>query len=246
MEPRGFGWVKKADIPKGHESIPLNKVYMPAAGGTGNDTQVIGKPFVGDANSVCSFTYIIIGYDPVKHNFSHDECVSIVSYMNTRFFRYLVSIKKKTQHTSRDVFQFVPIQDWRKLWTDEELYVKYGLTSDEINYIEAKVKPMESDALFNAEELLDPEFGNFDLLEYGVKIGDRIVYTPTGTEVTVAENNMVEVGGDLYTLAQFTAKFMPRNKRSVSGVCQGPRYFSYNGVSLYKLKESFLGGKKTK
>ena len=52
--------------------------------------------------------------------------------------------------------------------------------------------------------------------------------------------------GEKYTLAQFTAKYLPRNKRSVSGVCQGPRHFSYNGVSLYKLKESFLGGKKTK
>ena len=46
--------------------------------------------------------------------------------------------------------------------------------------------------------------------------------------------------GELYTLAEFTAKHMPRNKRSVSGLCQGPKYFSFNGISLYKLKESFL------
>ena len=62
----------------------------------------------------------------------------------------------------------------------------------------------------------------------------------TGTELTVAEDNKVECNGELYTLAEFTAKHMPRNKRSVSGLCQGPKYFSFNGISLYKLKESFL------
>lgn len=46
------------------------------------------------------------------------------------------------------------------------------------------------------------------------------------------------------TLAQFTAKYMPRNSRSISGLCQGPKYFTYKGVSLYKLKDSFLGSSK--
>ena len=73
--------------------------------------------------------------------------------------------------------------------------------------------------------------------------GDVIVYTPTKQELVVAEDNMVEVDGEKYTMAQFTAKFMPRNKRSVSGVCQGPKYFSFNGVSLYKLKVTFGDGK---
>lgn len=55
---------------------------------------------------------------------------------------------------------------------------------------------------------------------------------------------MVEYADEQYTLAQFTARFMPRNKRSISGVCQGPKHFSFKGVSLYKMKESFLGGQK--
>ena len=65
-------------------------------------------------------------------------------------------------------------------------------------------------------------------------------------EVTVLGDNKVAYGGEEYTLAEFTAKNMPRNKRSISGVCQGPKYFTKGGVSLYKLKESFLGGKKNK
>ena len=139
---------------------------------------------------------------------------------------------------------FVPLQDFSKQWTDADLYVKYHLTKDEIAYIEEMIKPMANTTLFNPDETLDPNFGYFDLEEHGVKVGDHIIYTPTETELVVRENNMVEAEGELYTIAQFTAKYMPRNKRSVSGVCQGPKYFSYNGTTLYQMKESFLGGSK--
>ncbi len=241
LEACGYAWIKFDDVPKGHESIKIHKVFIPKAGGSGNDAIVLGKPFYGEPNSVSADTYMIIGYDPIKHNFSKEECENIISYIKTRFFRYLVSIKKRTQVNARDVFQFVPIQDWSKTWTDEELYAKYKLSSEEIAYIESKIKPMSDNVLFDADSLIDPEFANFNLLEHGVKVGDHIVYTPTGTELVVTEDNKVSVDGEMYTLAEFTAKYMPRNKRSVSGVCQGPKYFTYKGTSLYKMKESFLG-----
>ena len=60
-----------------------------------------------------------------------------------RFFRYLVSIKKKTQNGPRGVYQFVPMQDFSTQWTDAELYAKYKLTKDEIAFIESMIKPME-------------------------------------------------------------------------------------------------------
>ena len=65
-----------------------------------------------------------LGYDPKKHNFSKQECENIITYIKTCFFRYMVSIKKKTQDASRDVYQFVPLQDFSHLWTDEVLYKK--------------------------------------------------------------------------------------------------------------------------
>lgn len=244
MEKCGYGWVAEKDIPKNRDVVGINKIYIPQVGGSGTDQVILGTPFYGEPGSVCSQTYILIGYDPKKHNFTKEECYNIISYIKTRFFRYMVSIKKRTHHAEAPVYQFVPIQEWTKAWSDDALYKKYKLSQEEINYIESMIRPMEADALFNSEELLDPHFGEFDLLEHGVKVGDTIVYTPTEMELTVAEDNMVEYGGEKYTLAQFTAKYMPRNKRSISGVCQGPKYFTYNGVSLYKLKETFLGGQK--
>lgn len=69
--------------------------------------------------------------------------MNIISYIRTCFFRYLVSVKKKTQDAARDVYQFVPLQDFSHPWTDEMLYKKYGLTQDEIAFIESMIRPME-------------------------------------------------------------------------------------------------------
>lgn len=136
-----YAWISEYDIPKNRISIKLNKVYIPAANGSMD--QVLGRPFYGEPNSVCSQTYLVIGYDPERHNFSKEECLNIISYIKTRFFRYLVSIKKKTQNGPRGVYQFVPLQDFSKPWVDEELYKKYNLTADEIKFIESMIKPME-------------------------------------------------------------------------------------------------------
>ena len=244
LESCGYAWVQYSDIPKGHESIALHKVFIPKAGGSGNDPIVLGRPFYGEPYSVSADTYMIIGYDPKKHNFSKSECENIITYIRTRFFRFLVSIKKKTQVNARDVFQFVPIQDWSKPWSDEELYEKYKLSGSQIAYIESMIKPMPQDTLFGEDFVSYESYGSFNLSDHGVSVGDHIIYTPTGQELTVLEDNKVEYGGEQMTIGEFTAKNMPENSISKSGVCKGPKYFSYKGVSLYKLKESFLGGQK--
>ena len=148
----GYAWISLSDIPKGHETIPLHKIYLPRAGGTGNDSQIIGVPFYGEPNSVCSYTYLVVGYSEKRHNFSASECENILSYMKSKFFRYMVSVKKKTQNTTRDLFQFVPMQDftansdidWSKSIAeiDAQLYAKYDLSADEITFIDSMIKPM--------------------------------------------------------------------------------------------------------
>ena len=143
LDDRGFGWIKNSEVPKCQATIPLNKIYIPKSGGSGTDAMVLGKPFYGEPNSVCSYTYLVIGYNPDTHKFTKEECMNIITYIKTRFFRYMVSIKKKTQDNPRDVFQFVPLQDFSKPWTDEELYDKYGLDLFEREYIESLIKPMD-------------------------------------------------------------------------------------------------------
>jgi hypothetical protein len=54
-------------------------------------------------------------------------------------------IKKNTQHAAKNVYSFVPMQDFSEPWTDEKLYKKYGLTQNEIAFIESMIRPMEVD-----------------------------------------------------------------------------------------------------
>ena len=136
----GFAWIKKSDLIKGFESVDLHKVYVPEAGGSGTDAMILGEPFYGEPKSICSQTYICIGY---KHTLTKRQCMNVITYMKTRFFRYMVSIKKKTQHAFASVYQFVPMQDFNESWTDKKLYEKYGITLEEQKFIESMIKPME-------------------------------------------------------------------------------------------------------
>ena len=54
-----------------------------------------------------------------------------------------MGLAKITQDATSKVYQFVPMQDFTKPWTDEELYAKYGLTQEEIDFIESMIRPME-------------------------------------------------------------------------------------------------------
>ena len=64
--------------------------------------------------------------------------------MKTRFFRFLVMLKKISQDAMRGVYQLVPMQDFNETWTDEKLYKKYGLSQEEIDFIESMIRPMDS------------------------------------------------------------------------------------------------------
>lgn len=143
-DSNGFGWVKCSDIHRNLDTIGLNKIFISKAynGGDSYPHQIIGKPIYGGSNSVCSQTYLVIGYNK-EEPLSEAECINIMSYIRTRFFRYMVYIKKKTQDNPSSVFQFVPLQDFSESWTDEKLYAKYNLSPEEIAYIENIIKPME-------------------------------------------------------------------------------------------------------
>lgn len=74
---------------------------------------------------------------------SEEECENVISYISTKFFRFMVLLKKTTQNAPKGVYSLVPQQDFSKPWTDAELYEKYGLNDEEIAFIESMIKPME-------------------------------------------------------------------------------------------------------
>lgn len=139
----GTGYIKRDDIPSGHPLIDSWKVYVGrAAPGTGNkDTyphRIISTPFVGEPSSISSETYLCIGpFD------TEQETENVLSYLSCRLTRLLILLHKPSQDTTRKVYTFVPTQDWSRSWTDEDLYAKYGLTDDEVHFVESIVRPME-------------------------------------------------------------------------------------------------------
>lgn len=122
------------------EWLPKYKVFITYAYGAGEDFphQIINKPFLGEPESACTETYLVISPSDSK-----EECLNVMSYISTKLFRFLVLMLKNTQHATKNVYQFVPMQDFSKPWTDEELYKKYGLTEDEIAFIDSMIRPME-------------------------------------------------------------------------------------------------------
>ncbi len=113
-------------------------VSKASPGGDEYPHDIISAPVFAESNSVCTETYLIVDF--VK---SKKEADNLISYMCTKFFRFMVSLIKNTQNISKGVFAFVPVQDFSKPWTDEELYAKYGLTDDEIAFIDSMIKPMD-------------------------------------------------------------------------------------------------------
>lgn len=134
------GFIKKEEIKQNVSLIDQYKVLISYAYGERGSFPylVIGKPFIGEPYTCCTETYLAIGpFDSPK------KCENVISYMKTRFFRFLVLLKKNTQHATSKVYSFVPMQDFSEPWTDEKLYKKYGLTEDEITFIESMIRPME-------------------------------------------------------------------------------------------------------
>lgn len=143
----GVGYVPREQITSGLQYIDKWKVFTGrAAPGTGNkDTyphKIISTPFLGEPDTISSETYLCIG--PLE---SRKNAESVLSYLSCRLTRLLILLHKPSQDTTRKVYTFVPMQDFSVTWTDEQLYKKYGLEKDEIDFMESIVRPMDDDSL---------------------------------------------------------------------------------------------------
>lgn len=142
---KGLGKYPRAKITTGFELIDKWKVmisYLTAEHAGQPDKngkyRILSTMEILPPAYVCTETYLIAGsFD------TEIEAKNLYSYFQTKFARFLISLVAVSQHITKSCFAFLPIQDFSKPWTDVELYDKYGLTQDEIDFIEATIKPME-------------------------------------------------------------------------------------------------------
>ena len=141
----GEGPYKRSEITVGANMIDKWKVITSYvgydhAGNPGKDgkRKIFTKIDILPPGTICNETYLVINSFGSK-----EEAENMVLYMKTLFFRFLVSQLMYSHHITKSAYQFVPLQDFSHPWTDEMLYKKYGLTEDEIAFIESMIRPME-------------------------------------------------------------------------------------------------------
>lgn len=136
----GTAFVESSDIQKNREITDRWKVLLGAAYGSSGSApiQVYNTPIVAAPRTACTETYLVIGTfdtEPEARNFA--------IYLSTKFVRYLVSLKKNTQHLYSERFSFVPNLTMEQTWTDELLYDEFALSEQERNLINSTIREME-------------------------------------------------------------------------------------------------------
>ena len=146
-----YGFIAGDKVTQHREWISPMKLFTPRANNIGtelNDDNL--NTFIGEPNTICTESYIIIG---AELNLNTETATSLSKYLTTKFARFMHSLAKASQDATSKTYRFVPLQDfsahsdidWSKSVRaiDRRLYAKYGLSDDEINFIEDKIKPME-------------------------------------------------------------------------------------------------------
>lgn len=145
---REYRYLPDKYIDKKHENLLKYKIAVPVANGSGEFGQPLSTPVVLNPNEAYTRSFIGIG------NFDTEgEAIALLKYIKSKFMRTMLSILKVTQMTNIDVWKYVPIQDFTSDsdidWStstkniDRQLYKKYGLSAEEIKFIEEHVKEME-------------------------------------------------------------------------------------------------------
>ena len=149
---KNVGKIEESQITRNLELVNKWKVLISRAYGEGGEARdyprmILGKPIVAPPPSACTETYIVVGaYDTAKESFN------LAAYIRSKFFRFLVGLRKNTQDIVRERFVFVPLLPMDQEWTDEKLYRHFGLSKEEIAFIESMVRPMPADNGDTGEE----------------------------------------------------------------------------------------------
>ena len=144
LSSSGIYYISSKEIVDRDGILDKYKVIITYAMSGGNkpssegDYQIVSSLKVLNPKEVCTETFLVLGTFE-----SEMEANNLVSYVKTKFFRFLLLQTLTSIHITRSSFCFVPILDYGKPWTDKELYTKYGLTQEEIDFIESMIRPME-------------------------------------------------------------------------------------------------------
>ncbi|MGN0008562.1 MAG: Eco57I restriction-modification methylase domain-containing protein [Desulfovibrionaceae bacterium] len=141
----GSFYIEPHQLQKGHDylqyyNVMISQTSSEHAGEPSKDGKykVISSSInICRKNEACTHSYLLLG------KFSNEEnAKNLLSYLKTYFVRFLILQSLSSIHITKSTFSFVPIQDFSKPWTDKELYTKYGLDKEEIDFIESMIKPM--------------------------------------------------------------------------------------------------------
>ena len=139
---KGFkvGYINCSQITAHKDWIDEIKIFMPYANNIGTELSDDNlNTFVDNVGMVCTEAYICVGVGRLANETFAEN---LAAYLHTRFARFMHSLAKASQHATAKTFCFVPVQDFSRSWTDKDLYSKYGLSDEEISFIESTIKPM--------------------------------------------------------------------------------------------------------
>lgn len=142
FENQRSGWIERTALSVNSAWIDEWKVLMTRVQGTSAavETKFLSKPIVAEPGTACTETYLVAG-----HFDNETTAANYATYLRTRFVRFLVSLRKPTQDAARGVYGFVPDLPPDQEWTDAKLYKRYGLTKEEIGFIESQVAEHDSE-----------------------------------------------------------------------------------------------------
>lgn len=135
-------YLPRTAITNNRDWVDQWKVLLVKAHGTSgrDDTTILGEPIVARPKSACTETYLVIGVCK-----SEAEARNLAAYMRTRFVRFLVSLRKITQNITRDSYKFVPLLPMNRIWTDADLYKRYGINKAQVTFIESLIAERPND-----------------------------------------------------------------------------------------------------
>lgn len=147
VQSGGRAWMSRSEVSAGHDLIDKWKVFTSKSSSEhagqfdkNGQRRVLSLSGVIPPGSVVTETYILLGaYD------TELEARNCFSYVTTRLFRFLIAARSSAQDLARSAYAFVPLQDFSKAWSDDELYKKYGISDDEKEFIEKLIRPMRGD-----------------------------------------------------------------------------------------------------